>query len=464
MVNSTKTFLNSIGESTAEANLARVLTMIRRTQNGDKECIKFFKLSKLPLLQLDLVKKVPYFSSLQNQFNCYQTYALVGEHLKDDVFKVVATALCSYINWIARESEPNRQIVCEVDGGDICTSLLEELHFITNFISDCQWKLLEFDRKERQRGCDDIEEELEDPSYDPEVDDDEEEEESKDSEGSQGVEAASCEENFPRATTTKALKRKETSDDPKPPAKKPKVTADPKPPANKPTVSKEEKKKEGKRSHHAKRICPVCNKQESNLRRHLQSHAWKGLIEPGAVERFLSMATRKGKRRGPRRKSGDTVKKGLRMKWCPFPGCEFVTHQLRSHLTHKHRLKQGTLLEKYLSVAEIYEGQQEMDEVKASIHSYRQKRRGESSTSSITTATSSDTSTTTATPSLITSTITASTSAAPASPSLSSTPKSPAPSSLQATAQDHDAWSEDEDSDTVQEYFASVTPSNDRHC
>ena len=339
MVNSTKTFLNSIRESTAEANLARVLTMIRRAQNGDKECIKFFKLSKLPLLQLDLVRKVPYFSSLQNQFNCYQTYALGGEHLKDDAFKVVATALCSYINWIARESEPNRQIVCKVDGSDICTSLLEELHFITNFMSDCQWKLREFDRKERQRECDDIEEELEDPSYDPEVDDGEEEDESEESEGSQGVEAASCEENFPRAATTKAVKRKETSDDPKPPAKKPKVTADPKPPANKPTVSKEEKKKEGKHSHHAKRICRICNKQESNLRRYLQSHARKGLIEPGAVERFLSVATRKGKRRGPRRKSGDTVKKGLRMKWCPFPGCELVTHQLRSHLTHKHRLK-----------------------------------------------------------------------------------------------------------------------------
>ena len=111
------------------------------------------------------------------------------------------------------------------------------------------------------------------------------------------------------------------------------------------------------------------------------------------------------------------------------------------------------------------------------IHNHKQKRRGDNSTSSITTATcttttatSSATSTTTATPSLTTSTITAtsptittSTSAASASPSVSSTPKSPAPSQSPEHSQDRNTLSKDEDSDTVQEYFASEKPSNDRH-
>ena len=61
------------------------------------------------------------------------------------------------------------------------------------------------------------------------------------------------------------------------------------------------------------------------------------------------------------------MKKELPIRWCPYPDCEFVTHHLRSHLTHKHRVKQGTLLEKYLSLAERYRGQQEVDKVSSYI-------------------------------------------------------------------------------------------------
>ena len=122
-----------------------------------------------------------------------------------------------------------------------------------------------------------------------------------------------------------------------------------------------------KRSHHAKVVCPVCNKVEGNLRRHLQSQARKGLITPDAVETILSVARKRGKRTGHSRKTNETVRKGIPLKWCPYPDCEYVTQHLRSHLTHKHRVKPGTLLDNYLRVAERYRGQQEVDKVSSYI-------------------------------------------------------------------------------------------------
>ena len=57
--------------------------------------------------------------------------------------------------------------------------------------------------------------------------------------------------------------------------------------------------------------------------------------------------------------AGRVAQKGLRIKWCPIKGCKYVTTYMRSHLTHKHWLKAGVVLEKYLSVAIPYKGKSE---------------------------------------------------------------------------------------------------------
>jgi len=59
--------------------------------------------------------------------------------------------------------------------------------------------------------------------------------------------------------------------------------------------------KTGKRQHHAKRPCPVCGKDEGNLKRHLKSHVKKGLIEENQVDKLLAVAIHQGKTRGPGR-------------------------------------------------------------------------------------------------------------------------------------------------------------------
>ena len=61
--------------------------------------------------------------------------------------------------------------------------------------------------------------------------------------------------------------------------------------------------------------------------------------------------------------------KGLRMRWCPIKGCEYVTAYPRSPLTHKHRVKAGVMLEKCLSVAKPYKGRSEVNKVARKISS-----------------------------------------------------------------------------------------------
>ena len=100
--------------------------------------------------------------------------------------------------------------------------------------------------------------------------------------------------------------------------------------------------------------------RKENLKRHLFSHAKQGLIKEKHVLHLLSVAVRQGKDRGPSKIADGVAQKGLRMKWCPIKGCKYVTAYMRSHLTHKHHLKAGVVLEKYLSVAKPYRGRSEV--------------------------------------------------------------------------------------------------------
>ena len=101
--------------------------------------------------------------------------------------------------------------------------------------------------------------------------------------------------------------------------------------------------KSRKRSHHAKRMCPVCKQEDANLKRHLLSHAKKGHIKTESVASILSIAINEGRRRGPARSTststGTQQRKGLKLKWCPVKDCQKVTHLLRSHLSKFHNIK-----------------------------------------------------------------------------------------------------------------------------
>ena len=148
----------------------------------------------------------------------------------------------------------------------------------------------------------------------------------------------------------------------------------------------EPKEKSRKRSHHAKRMCPVCKKEDANLKRHLMSHARKGHIKAESVASILSIAINKGKRRGPARSTstGKQEQKGLKLKWCPVKDCQKVTHLLRSHLSKFHNIKAGFLMERYLFMAREYKGKAEVKQMKKEMREGRRKHREQPTKPSVT--------------------------------------------------------------------------------
>ena len=64
-------------------------------------------------------------------------------------------------------------------------------------------------------------------------------------------------------------------------------------------------------------------------------------------------------------------KKGLKLQWFPYVGCDIVTHYLRSHLTHYHKMKPGGLLETHLRVACEYKGTAEVTALQEMVQSRR---------------------------------------------------------------------------------------------
>ena len=87
-----------------------------------------------------------------------------------------------------------------------------------------------------------------------------------------------------------------------------------------------------------------------------------------------SIASLGGKCRGPRRTSRDGPRLALKVKWCPFEGCNFATHILRKHLQTVHKLKNGQVLENYLRIANEYKGKPEQDEVQHYCANLKRKR------------------------------------------------------------------------------------------
>ena len=118
------------------------------------------------------------------------------------------------------------------------------------------------------------------------------------------------------------------------------------------------------RSHHAKRQCPICKKEDSNLKRHLHSHVRKGHISMDSVPKILSIAIQNRNQRSPARSCGNEVKPGLKLKWCPMKHCHMVTHLMRKHLARYHHVKACVLMEKYLSEAALYDGKTELKKLR----------------------------------------------------------------------------------------------------
>ena len=101
----------------------------------------------------------------------------------------------------------------------------------------------------------------------------------------------------------------------------------------------------------------MCHKEIFDLLHHIRKHAVKGAISQEDVSKMASVAKRKHRRRAVHRGQ----RPELKYKWCPYEGCQAVTHLLRSHLQHKHRARSGKLLDTYVRVAREYRGKIEAE-------------------------------------------------------------------------------------------------------
>ena len=269
-----------------------------------------------------------------------------------------------YLQWLNNEVCPENNLTLPLHADSVTASLEELVKELINL------KLTQ-ELKQREENIDRIEEEIleqqthaEDPDYSPSSGDAE-----SDKEASDTSQPSSQKTPKPVVQKKSTLKRKApVSVKGKPPPPKrartatSSLTATAVPPSS--TFQPVQTPGSEKRSHHKKRSCPVCGKQETNLKRHLESHAKKGLVDYQNIDAIVSICDRQDHYRGAERKTTERTLAGLPLKWCPIEDCQIVTHLLRSHLSRKHHLKSGTLLDKHVQLAKPYKGLLEVDKLK----------------------------------------------------------------------------------------------------
>ena len=99
------------------------------------------------------------------------------------------------------------------------------------------------------------------------------------------------------------------------------------------------------------------HKEIFDLLHQIRKHAEKGAISQEDVSKMASVAKRKHRRTAVHRGQ----RPELKLNWCPYEGCQGVTHLLGSHLQHKHRARSGKLLDTYVRVAREYRGKIEAE-------------------------------------------------------------------------------------------------------
>ena len=125
---------------------------------------------------------------------------------------------------------------------------------------------------------------------------------------------------------------------------------------------KEKKKRtSGKQKHHAQVKCPFkrCAFDGSDIKRHLTLVHVKAKkeVEEEDIPRLAAIFKAGKGTRGPSTTSGKKKKLGKMKKWCPVPGCFFITPNIHHHIKYKHKAKKDTVEYRvHLANARPYKG------------------------------------------------------------------------------------------------------------
>ena len=345
ITNNRKEWFQKNGELKAAAATEEFCEIIEEAAKGDQKCMHLLELDKNLNFSFDVFKKFPTAQRLGLYYKSAKDLCVVGIKMEDELLQKINLGILEYLEWFQVQGYPKKPELCSktFEPHLVCTTLHDEVKDRSVFLQFVEEKNRQRRIQVSEEACSDLEDQLKDPNYVPGTPSASENEE-EEVEGSPGK---------------KRIKRKMIH--PVSPIKTKKAKED-----NLEIATENKKKtktkaenlgKEKKRSHHRKEECPVCHKEIFDLLRHLRKHAEKGAISQEDVPKMASVAKKKHRRRAAHRGQ----RPGLKYKWCPYEGCQVVTHLLRSHLQHKHRVRSGELLNTYVRVAREYRGKIEAE-------------------------------------------------------------------------------------------------------
>lgn len=365
-------FLETVGEKDEVEHLKAFNKVIAKAKEGDEEIVERLGLEEPPDLRFRTMEKTEPIYILRHQYQHVYDQLHVATYTKDTLKKNLCATLMGYIMWIQKEVYPKETLkLININHRDLAGSVQEEIEMLMRVMGQIELAVCAERIQQAEEAVveieDDIDDQARDPTYVEETDSEAEEARDPSYVGETDIES-DVSEQIPLSTAKK--KQTKPAEPAKEPQKRKRRSEDSAGSTDTP-LKKARPDNTTKRSHHRKRLCPVCGKEDGNLKRHLKLHARKGHIESQQVDKMFSVTSHQESTCGQARKTKKRVLTGLPFKWCPVDGCEAVTHLIRSHLTHKHRLKPGPLLENYLHVARSYKGKKEVDEIMKEIELVR---------------------------------------------------------------------------------------------
>ena len=371
-----KTWYASIGELSEEGQQQHhsewLSEFIGQAVEGDPEALRYFTLDEPLNIQIRTMKEVLNMTTLKMYFQRAKECTAVGCYLGDKQLLAVGKSVMTCAQYLAQMKDQTKLDV-PIDGQDVAGGLLAHIQSLKQLRERIKRSC-----KEQQSGDEDgssnsdsndggknsTEEKVADPDYEAEK--------------LSGPKTKHLP--GPKTTTTEQRERPVSIE-------KPALEADvcqteeeksissqqeeERHNDTKPGETTKEEKLKKKRGHHSVKKCPLqtCGYEGPNLLRHLRT---KHKMVEEEVIKLNSIAGLQGQRRGPKRKSKTGSRLGLKVKWCPFEGCNFATHILRKHLQRVHKLKNGEILENYLRNAREYRGKLEQEEV---LHQSKEKQK-----------------------------------------------------------------------------------------
>lgn len=283
-------FLETVGEKDEVEHRKVFNKVIAKAKEGDEEIVERLGLEEPPDLRFRTMEKTEPIYILRHQYQHVYDQLLVATYMKDTLKKNLCATLMGYIMWIQNEVYPKETLkLVNIDHRDLASSMQEEIEMLMRVIRKIELAVRAECIQQAEDAVAEIEDEIDDQARDPTYveETDSEAEEARDPSyvGETDIES-DISEQIPLSTTLRTKKQTKPAEPAKEPQKRKRPSEDSAGSTDNP-LKRARPDKTTKRSHHRKRLCPVCGKEDANLKRYLKSHARMGHIENQQVDKLF---------------------------------------------------------------------------------------------------------------------------------------------------------------------------------